>query len=567
MYIDAKFGAALGSERLLEAVRLCDKLGIKAIVQGGGVNNGGLAFDADSNDYSVFPNFDGVMSDEPLTVGELEALHGSLLRFKEKYPDRNFYVNAVGMPGEAWDIYIAKYKELLLDHMPRKHLSGDMYPLLRGGMGVEAGYLQYLQRVSDTARGNGAEFSFFLQTMSITGIAHRPRRPSKEDIRFCSYVIMAYGARGLQHFCYAAPGGPPYTGEFGKEDYACLTDGADGYRKTEIYGYARDVMSELKKFEHIFLDFRAAPEGVMTVSGANAEGSNPNFTESSRAVTHGRIKSVTTGEDAIIGCFRNEKGLDAFMAVNFCDPARKRACKTAIRFNAAAEAIEVKDGVPKAIALKNGEYTADLQPGEGRFIILPAAPAPRSAAAAPAKPAAPPLKAAEERIAADSPNVELYEDFSDFSDPLKRYPETYNIWGTGRAGAELTASGYPDGLSGRVLRLFTDIAAGHDWSAYQILAKPVQYADTKSVVINIYCTSAAFSLSFSCDPLNRNYPQKSFAALPLTNRLAQIRVPFKEIRYEGMTLLDRLYVATGAGVPFGTVAYIDSYCIVDEKPL
>jgi hypothetical protein len=617
LYIDWTFGACPGSPERLRAVKLCEKFGVRAIFQGGHVSASGLTEDA--NDYAECPAFDGIASDEPITIGELEVLSGSMERFLKKYPDRTFYINLVGMAGDMWDIYSEAYKRLFLDKTSHKHVSGDAYPLLKpdaqGAVKIQAGWLPYLERLAKLAADTGSEFYFFLQTMSISGNAINVRLPSEADIRFCSYVILAHGAKGLQHFCYATPGGPPFTGEFTREDHACIDR---EYKKTDVYYSAKNVIAELKAFEHILLDF--SWKGVMTADGKNAAEKNANFKDLEYALpSHPRLGEITAAEDTLIGCFENEKGNAAFLIVNFTDPLNKKTDAVSVTFTDADSAVAVKGGVPTAVPLKNSVYTTRLAPGEAEFIILPpsrkrlGAIKPKTAAAAPksvlidangiltfanggrsdefrlylngldagacksgeavldrlsdgwnnyAVGTADGTRGAEKRffkVSKNGSNVSFFEDFSDFSDEFKRYPDTYNVYGIGRSRIELIQSGYPAGGSGKVVKLFTDADKNKDWSSWQILTKPVPYEEGASVVFVTWLNPCAFSLSFSCDPARPEYPR--YATMDKPGSWTQIEVPMDKIVPGDTSLLRTLYLTTGAGVPFGTIAYIDKYFI------
>jgi hypothetical protein len=623
LYIDGKFGAELGTATLVKAVKLCGKVGLKAIIQGGQVTAEGLEFDKDSNDYSGIAAFDGVNSDEPLTAGDLEMLSVSLDRFKAKYPDRNFYVNMVGMSGEAWEIYSEKYKTLITDKQIHRHVSGDTYPLSVKANGIDSGWLSYLECIAAFAADTKSELYFFLQTMSMGGNINA-RRPSLEDIRYNSYVILAFGAKGLQNFCYTAPGLPPYSGEFRHTDYACLTDAEDGYKKTEIYDYAQAVIAELKGFENEFLSFEW--QGIMTVDGAHSKEKNINFDLESTLKEHGRIESITATEDLLVGCF-NDGNRDAVLLVNFRDPRDKQQNRVTLTFKDATGATVYRGGKVAAEQITNSVWNAELAPGEGIFIVLPATEQTtdsKSRSRSTQKDIAPKLvfvdsngkltfkKSANTKkctlyvngisvceaknrtdvsayfnngwntysvscggamskekrffkIAADKSNVSVYEDFSDFSDIFKRYPDTYNIFGTGRAHVELITSGYPAGGNGTVLRLRTDMKKDKDWSAFQILTKPLEDGRDRTLILDVYFMPCAFNVSFRYDAFNPDCPSYNVSCTDKTGGWRQVVIPLCKVWPEHMTRLDRLYMTTGAGVPFGTIAYINSYCISEEK--
>jgi hypothetical protein len=214
---------------------------------------------------------------------------------------------------------------------------------------------------------------FYIQTMSYHG--GMKRRPSEEDIRYQSYITMAYGNRGIMAFCYQAPGGPPYSGEFKKDDYAMLDE---AHERTEIWYGFQKVAAELKAFEHVYLSFQwqSAKAVWGTAPGlfpALTEPENeriPAFERLRYNAFSGSIRKAECERGLVIGCFKDERGRDGYMAVNYADPYYKNANKIALYFEKEiGKLIVFVKGVPEEIAIGDGSYAAELAPGEGRFII------------------------------------------------------------------------------------------------------------------------------------------------------------------------------------------------------
>ena len=90
---------------------------------------------------------------------------------------------------------------------------------------------------------------------------------------------------------------------------------------------------------------------------------------------HDRISSINSTEDAIIGCFSNEKGYDGFLAVNFSDPAKKRNNEMSIDFAYAKKLVVYSKNnntglMEKSIVkLENGNYKTTIGYGDAEFII------------------------------------------------------------------------------------------------------------------------------------------------------------------------------------------------------
>ena len=57
------------------------------------------------------------------------------------------------------------------------------------------------------------------------------------------------------------------------------------------------------------------------------------------------------------------------MLVNFTDPATMKNNEVTVTFDGSKKALVYVDGKPEVVKLKKGKYVANLDPGEGRFII------------------------------------------------------------------------------------------------------------------------------------------------------------------------------------------------------
>ena len=85
--------------------------------------------------------------------------------------------------------------------------------------------------------------------------------------------------------------------------------------------------------------------------------------------SHPRIKSVETDQDLIIGTFKDKDGNDAFMIVNNTDPFYKQTANVTVKFNDADNLLMYRFGEKIFTGMKNSEFTFELQPGEGRFVV------------------------------------------------------------------------------------------------------------------------------------------------------------------------------------------------------
>ena len=95
------------------------------------------------------------------------------------------------------------------------------------------------------AEENEIPFWTFIQTIGFGLVNRRPQ--SKADIAFQVYTDLAYGAKGIQHFCYWQP----LTSDGNGTVFTEAMISKDG-QKTDIYEYAQAVNLEIQTFANAF---------------------------------------------------------------------------------------------------------------------------------------------------------------------------------------------------------------------------------------------------------------------------------------------------------------------------
>jgi hypothetical protein len=391
--LDGKYGQLLGSKALFAAVELAGKYGIKAFP----AINMGESADGDMrhNDYTGVAGFGGYYTDEPRQISDLDIINRNVDLLKARYPDREYWTTMVIMLlfggadfEQTLDIYMKKsgYKQRIL--------SFDFYPLKSDENGswaaaVAAGqssrtpsasgrwiapeWLESLELMAKAAKEYKKDLYAFIADMSI--FQNSNRRPTERDLRYQAYVSLAYGAKGIEHFCYMSPALPPFSGEFREWDWALIkpdytdADNVSAYSRTETWYAAKNLNAELLAFDHVYLSFDWL--GTLLVPGADAQTTaGVCFGKTKYSLkSHLRIADVKSTEDTVIGCFADKDGYDGFTVVNFSDPYENRSDKIKITFRDAGQAVVYTKGVKSTVDLKDGVYTAELEAGEGRFII------------------------------------------------------------------------------------------------------------------------------------------------------------------------------------------------------
>jgi hypothetical protein len=317
-------------------------------------------------EHNKLNSFDGYnFFDEP-SITQMDALTKQAQDFKKEFPGRRFFVNlfpnyatsqqlGVGSFGQYVDAYIQKVDSDVISY--------DFYPLLGNNLtsSVHAQYLQGLEIMGNAAKNSGRDFWCFIQSMSYGSNRRRPR--SVADIRFQTYVNFAYGATGIQYFCYATP---PIGPEFSAADYALINRNNE---KTEIYDFAKEVNEEVLSFDNVLMQFDWI--NTMPIIGNETASKNSAYNLLiNPLLTTGLFSDVSATQDTLIGVFKdNQDKYNGYMLVNYSDPGSGHSDSVSLTFNGAVRASIYKKGILETVELENGIYTCELESGEGRFII------------------------------------------------------------------------------------------------------------------------------------------------------------------------------------------------------
>lgn len=243
--------------------------------------------------YAKHPAFAGeLLMDEP-GKSLFGAVSAFTKAFEKAYPDKMWHVNLFpsyatgGIQAPNYNDYISNW----LLTVPSKHISYDSYPLLATG-GIINDYFYNLDIIRSKSRFRKIPFWTFIQTLSIAGTPGVPdrREPSETDIRWQVWTNLAFGAKGIQYFCYWTPGN-------GSEQFGEALIGLNG-EKTVRYDYVKKINNDINRIGKILLNCHA--EGVILTSVKEY----PMFEQ---LYNFGIIDSVT-GDESIVGCFENEKG-------------------------------------------------------------------------------------------------------------------------------------------------------------------------------------------------------------------------------------------------------------------
>ncbi len=194
---------------------------------------------------------------------------------------------------------------------------------------------------------------------------HKRSVTSKADIGFQAYSALAYGAKTLSYFTYWLHwGGTENEVFYDSMVMPPEVSGGEGV-KTDCYYAVQAVNQELKKFDHVLMNFDWQGTVAVTAGKNLKSGLLGGVVD----YTNPRIKKATATEESIIGCFKDKNGYDGFMIVNSTEPSENKADEVTVTFREATKALCYINGEEQTIDLKNGEYTFKLNAGEGIFCI------------------------------------------------------------------------------------------------------------------------------------------------------------------------------------------------------
>lgn len=206
--------------------------------------------------YADHPAFAGsLFLDEP-GRGMFSALDDFIKEYEKQFPGKPWYVNMLPMyaTGAIGTSTYEEYIEEWIRITNPKFVSFDFYPLLTYDTTAPniryelEDYYYNLDLLRHITKKAGLPYWGFVSTLEITEATVRD--PSREDLRWQVFSHLAFGAKGIQYFCYWTPGSLGGTAIIDMEG-----------NKTEKYDWAKELNEEILTYGQILLNSHA--EGVM----------------------------------------------------------------------------------------------------------------------------------------------------------------------------------------------------------------------------------------------------------------------------------------------------------------
>ena len=318
--------------------------------------------------YLKYNSFGGALVIDEPPIKEFENITTLKTNWDKFIPDKHFYVNLnpiiqsfayLGLnEGES---YQEHYVRRFVNECTPPVLSFDNYPMKQDGWGdpdLLAEFLLNLQICAEEAERAGIPLWCFIQNYQY---GNGMRNTDEAAIRFQIMCSMAYGIKGYQYFCYYTPVGDSALNE---DQSAMISKTGE---RTQHYYDCQKINREILAMDHVYLNYDW--EGTMLVLG---EGNKKNkcFSMVKNSLqSHERILGVNASKDTLIGTFKDSFGNDAFMVVNFDDPAYGNTDNVSIDLKGASKAVLYVQGVRTEVQTPNGRLSLDIAPGSGAFVV------------------------------------------------------------------------------------------------------------------------------------------------------------------------------------------------------
>lgn len=378
----------LDSEKCIETIEKCVKNGLKVVPNLRNAGSGGFFFgdgklyDSKENLSKYYQNDDIIaiaMFDEP-TYNQMELIADMIPRFEQNF-DKDFIVNlypeyagAKEFNGHSYTEYVQHFSDTVLKNLSgRKWIMTDYYPYLMDMATGQAKdmedswlYNYELMRYS-TKDIEDIHVAFYLMSCSMNGY----REPTIKEMRQQLYVGLAFGAEKFGCYTYGKPIGNSYH----PDGTISMVDENTG-EPTRIWYAVKQMISEFRAFEDVYLQYNYNGMKAIDANESYYESKNdafkrnPDFARLKHEIEKfEKIKSVYATQDTVLSEFFNKDGENAYIAVNYSDPAFNLSDKIMFEFKDCDSVEVIIKGVKSTLPLTNGVGTVELEPGEGCMII------------------------------------------------------------------------------------------------------------------------------------------------------------------------------------------------------
>ena len=262
------------------------------------------------DNYTKHKSYGGILAcDEPGYSQIDSGLINGRNAFRTYYSDLLYYVNLfpnyaaesqlLGPNSSLTNITYEEYLEAYCSKVRPQMLSVDNYPTNVKFPNMADYYFDQLELNSKVA----SKYKIPWWTFVLTTEHYSYRQVSEVDVDWQVNTALAYGSKGIQYFCYQEP----YeftTGNIAKGGSLIDSNG----NKTEVYDYCQRINGQVSRMDHVLMNSTCIAR--MAFNNSPSKIDKTNFVDSFR-----EIKSITTGDDLLVGCF-DYNGKSVFYFVN-----------------------------------------------------------------------------------------------------------------------------------------------------------------------------------------------------------------------------------------------------------
>ena len=373
----------IGSNRTMEALKLCKKVGLDAILGYG--DNWYVVLDIEGEDYfdgTPFSNYDYYeeykdiikavkIKDEP-SKEEIDKYKSDTLieDFKKVYPNAQYFVTTTPKHASPsaygyadYDEQLEYYAENIMSKFDNPLIEVDFYPFVNEEHRKYPRWDDWVityEAIAETAKKYNGDVSVIMQ--SGTGLEFA-KDLTEADMRLQVNMALAFGADTLKYYCYTVPT-IKYTYNY------CILDPDN--KPSALYGYVKDIHKEIQSYASVILSYEWD-----SVIGVNPVGFSSNMDMSHLLLeceftdTKHYEKAIAS-DDLIISRFTSDKYGEAYMLVNYAQKDKNNVATVTFKDCTKIAVYGGKgfDGAPQIVELdEENKYRVDLPYGEGVFIV------------------------------------------------------------------------------------------------------------------------------------------------------------------------------------------------------
>lgn len=350
--------------------------GLKVIVrdislvndEGNGANLGLPADTKNIGYYKDSPAFAGILICDETGASKYPYVKEKYDLAKELFPGKTAWTNLKPMNVAPEHLEAGSYREYVegfMDTVAPDTLSYTNYCLFSNGT-IRSVYYSNLEYVKQVAVNYGVKSHNFILAIEHWGQGGHYAPPTEKTLRWQIACNLAYGYDFFTYYTYStAVEEPNWTYNEGMID-------RQG-KKTEIYGYAKTVNTELRAWDHVYMSFVDGWKGLAVIPGSHGQTDHLlHYLDYSKSPSEiAGVKSIESTEYALAGMFEDANGNKGYMLTNASNPFQNKDAAVKIAFDKQYKGVQVfEKGVPAIYDLdKNGGITINLESGEGKFII------------------------------------------------------------------------------------------------------------------------------------------------------------------------------------------------------